>query len=93
VQRQAVAGSRGAWRTHQSGTVFGLLLLEMNDHPMQIVIEPGCQLCAHAPDLFKELVLHDVGFTISSRGVQITGISNPAWRQAAVASPRAHAPP
>jgi hypothetical protein len=50
----------------------------MDDHAVQVVIKPGCQLFAHPPDFLKELVFHEAGFTISSRDVQITGISNPA---------------
>jgi hypothetical protein len=73
-----VTGNREPRGAHQSGTVLGLCSLEMKDHAMQVVIEPGCQLFAHPPDFLKELVLHDADFTISSRGVQITGISNPA---------------
>ena len=38
-----------------------LLLLDMDHHPMKIVIGPGCQLFAHAPDFFKELVLYGTG--------------------------------
>jgi len=78
MQSHAVAANRGPGRAHQSGAVFGLFLLEMDDHAMQVVIKPRCQLFAHPPDFLKELVFHDAGFTISSRGVQITGISNPA---------------
>ena len=72
------AGNRGSRGAHQSGTVLGLCFLEMEDHAMQVVIEPGCESFAHPPGFLKELVFHDAGFTISSRGVQITGISNPA---------------
>jgi len=78
MQSHAASRNRGPRRTHQSGPVFGLLLLEMDDHAVQVVIKPGCQLFAYPPDFLKELVFHDAGFTISSRGVQITGISNPA---------------
>jgi hypothetical protein len=68
MQSQAAAGKRRPRSTHQSGTVSGLLLLEMDNHPMQVVIEPGCQLFAHAPDFLKELVLHDAGSTSEQAG-------------------------
>jgi hypothetical protein len=36
------AGYREPWGGHQSSTVLGLFFLEMEDHAMQVVIEPGC---------------------------------------------------
>jgi hypothetical protein len=78
MQSYAASRNHGPLRMHQSGPVFGLLPLEMHDHAVQVAIKPGCQLFAHAPDFLKELVFHDARFTVSSRGVQITGISNPA---------------
>jgi hypothetical protein len=39
VQSHTPAGDRGPGRTHQAGTVFGLRLLEMDNHPMEVVIE------------------------------------------------------
>ena len=77
------AATRFLRRWHQAVSMFGLLLLQVDNHPVQVVVKPGCQLFAHPPDAFQEIVLHTVGFNISSLGVQITGISNPACRQVA----------
>ena len=58
--------------------MLGLLLLQVDNYPVQVVIKPGRQLLSHPPDVFQNIVLHNLGFNISSLGVQITGISNPA---------------
>ena len=78
MQGHTAVGSRRPWRTYQPLAVFDLFILEVDDHPMQVIVKSSGHLFAHPPDFLKELVLHDAGFTISSRGVQITGISNPA---------------
>jgi len=67
--------------------VFGLRFLQVDNHPVQIVIKPGRLLLAHPPYFFQKVVLHNIHFNISSFGVHITGISNPATRQAAPSSP------
>ena len=63
-------------------SVFGLRFLQVENHPVQVVVKPARQLFAHPPDFFESIVPHSLGFNISSFGVQITGISTPAWRQA-----------
>src|SRR6266852_6363792 len=74
-------------RKHQPVAMLFLPLAQMLNHPVQVVIEPGRHFLADPPDFFEVFVLHLLGFTISSRGVQITGISTPASWQAAVSAP------
>ena len=75
------------WCRYEAVCVFGLCFLQVDNHPVQIVIKPGRLLLAHPPYFFQKVVLHNIHFNISSFGVHITGISNPATRQAAPSSP------
>ena len=74
-------------RWHQAAFVFGLRFLQVDNHAVQVVVKSGRELFAHPPDFFQKIALHNTDFNISSFGVQITGISNPASRHAAPSWP------
>ena len=43
--------------------MFGLRFLQVDNHPVQVVIMPGRLLFAPAPIFFQKIVLHIFGFT------------------------------
>jgi hypothetical protein len=62
----SAASGRIRRSTNQTVSVFGLFLLEMHDHPVKVVAEPGRHFFTDPPDVVQKIVLHNVGFKSTS---------------------------